>query len=189
MNKICTAGCVLVLWTASVGRVSSFAPNAVKQFPAGHSSGAAQTPPKHVRGAPLSPRPYRCSPRNVNLQATSLGQQLETFDPAVIRCPFFRRRATDTLEALVVVGTWLRARHKRIDLTFGLLPLSTRANSEDAHAYAVAVARKTHNLPLVSMAALLARDFADKQCQVTGHLSRQLFDEACIFDGPGMSLL
>ena len=186
MNKICTAGCLLVLWTSSVGRVSSFVPPKITKFSAGHQSGGAKTPPKLVPGAPLPPRLYRCSPRKVNLQSTSLGQQLETFDPAVIRCPFFRRRATDTLEALVVVGTWLRARHKRVDLTFGLLPLSTRANSDIAsNARTAAAARKVHNLPLNSLAALLARDFADKQCQVTGHLSRQLFDEACVFDGPG----
>jgi hypothetical protein len=180
MAKIC-AGSLLLLWTSSVGRVLGFAPPVIKAWSVRPTnSEAAQTP---ARRSPQAPTPRGCSPR-VLRRAAELGRQLEAFDPAEIRCPFFRRRATDTLEALVVVGTWLRARHKRVDLTFGLLPLSTRANSFNAHQRAAA-ARKAHNLPLGVVAALLARDFAEKKCQVTGRLSRQLFDEACVFDGPG----
>ena len=51
-----------------------------------------------------------------------LGQRLEEFDPAIIRCPFFRRRATDFLEGAVLCGRWLASRHKSLDLSFGLLP-------------------------------------------------------------------
>ena len=50
------------------------------------------------------------------------GQRLEEFDPAIIRCPFFRRRATDLLEGAVLCGRWLASRHKSLDLSFGLLP-------------------------------------------------------------------
>lgn len=182
MAKIFAAGCLLILWTSLAGRVHGFAPPVIKAWSVRPNYEAAQTPARRSPRACTPPRAHRCSPR-VRRRAAELGRQLEAFDPAEIRCPFFRRRATDTLEALVVVGTWLRARHKRVDLTFGLLPLSTRAGL-NAHQRAAA-SRKAHNLPLGVVAALLARDFAERQCQVTGRLSRQLFDEACVFDGPG----
>jgi hypothetical protein len=65
-------------------------------------------------------------------------------------------------------------------LSFGLFPLHTlaEANSE------VSSAHKQRGLSLASLATLLSDDFSSRQCQVTGRLSRALFDEGCVFDGP-----
>lgn len=109
----------------------------------------------------------------------SLGRWLETFDPAAIRCPFFRRRAIDLLESAAQCGQWLAARHKSVDLTFGLLPLRTVAAGPKA-----AAAPKAVGLPAAALASQLAHDFSARQCQVTGRLSRELFEENCLFCGP-----
>mmetsp|Transcript_35645 Transcript_35645/g.72650 ORF Transcript_35645/g.72650 Transcript_35645/m.72650 type:complete len:334 (+) Transcript_35645:91-1092(+) len=122
-------------------------------------------------------------PLTLTRTASSLGNKLEQFDPSAIRCPFFRRRASDLLEAAVLCGRWLASRHKSIDLTFGLFPLTTLARPSEVKLIA-ANARKLRDLPLTSLAALLSDDFALRQCQVTGRLSREIFDESCIFDGP-----
>jgi len=121
-------------------------------------------------------------PRQATSVQPSLGQRLERFDPSDIRCPFFRRRATDSLEQLAVCGRWLASRHKSIDLTLGLLPLSTVAAG--AHARGVGAAEKARGLSLEALASRLADDFAVRHCQVTGRLSRDLYEEDCTFDGP-----
>ena len=107
-----------------------------------------------------------------------LRDTLERFDPATIRCPFFRRRASDLLEAAVLVGRWLASRHKSLDLSLGLLPLSTVAGQPSrAHGKALGA---SHD----ELLAALFRDFHDSQCQVTGRISRRHFSETCVFDGP-----
>ena len=129
----------------------------------------------------------------------ALGQRLEEFDPAIIKCPFFRRRATDFLEGAVLCGRWLASRHKSLDLSFGLLPLrqpfvdgiASRDifNDEEpqqkglvgSHSFG---GRKVLRASRSIVLSVLAEDFAERQCQVTGRLSRQYFSENCEFDGP-----
>jgi hypothetical protein len=71
-----------------------------------------------------------------------------------------------------------------LDLSFGLLPQRQSFVGAEAAASGdfsqVKVLRATRERVL----AQLAEDFATRQCQVTGRLSREWYAEACRFDGP-----
>lgn len=93
-----------------------------------------------------------------------------------IKCPFFRRRAFDTIEALKRVFVFVLSRHKSIP--FFPSPV------------AKSPIRKTQNLPMVELAALVQKDWlgkrphAGKGYYVTGALTPEIYDEECLFDGP-----
>ena len=113
-----------------------------------------------------------------------LGQRLEEFDPAIIRCPFFRRRATDFLEGAVLCGRWLASRHKSLDLSFGLLPQRQSFVGCDSTTSGSFAQAKVQDVTCEQVLAQLAEDFVTRQCQVTGRLSRAWYAEDCRFDGP-----
>mmetsp|Transcript_41035 Transcript_41035/g.55923 ORF Transcript_41035/g.55923 Transcript_41035/m.55923 type:complete len:334 (-) Transcript_41035:258-1259(-) len=110
--------------------------------------------------------------------ARSPGQVLEQFDVSTIRCPFFRRRASDLIDSAALCGRWLASRHKSLDLSFGLLPLSTFASNHQRERV------KVVDATLDELMMRLSKDFSERQCQVTGRLSDAYFSEDCVFDGP-----
>lgn len=87
-----------------------------------------------------------------------------------IRCPFFKRRATDLLEAALAVGRFILARHK------SLLPLASRSKG----------APKITGQTAEAVLEIIRRDFEEKRYYITGHVTREIYDDACFFDAPGM---
>ena len=85
-----------------------------------------------------------------------------------IRCPFFKRRATDALEAALAVGRFILARHK------SLLSLAPRSKG----------GAKATGLAPEALLEVIRRDFEEKRYYVTGRLTREVYSDACFFDAP-----
>lgn len=94
-----------------------------------------------------------------------------------IKCPFFRRRAFDTIESLKRTLVWIVARHKSIPFF---------PNPRAAHPIV-----KSRGLPVSDIAAIIQADwsgrgskFFGKGYYITGKLTTEIYDEDCFFDGP-----
>lgn len=88
-----------------------------------------------------------------------------------LRCPFWRRRATDVLDAAAMVLRWAASRHASLRLP----------------ALSVGAARDVRFGPALPMHVRVERirgDFERKQYYVTGRVSRELYHPSCVFDGP-----
>ena len=85
-----------------------------------------------------------------------------------IRCPFFKRRATDVLEAALAVGRFILARHK------SLLSLAPRSKG----------GAKITGLTAEALLARIRSDFEDRSYYVTGKMTREIYSDACFFDAP-----
>mmetsp|Transcript_27102 Transcript_27102/g.37563 ORF Transcript_27102/g.37563 Transcript_27102/m.37563 type:complete len:313 (+) Transcript_27102:96-1034(+) len=84
-----------------------------------------------------------------------------------IRCPFWRRRAVDTLETVLAVARFILARHKRLDVQ----PVRTSGS-------------KTYGLAIADIKGILEEDFKERNYYVTGKLSRRIYADNCYFDSP-----
>ena len=98
-----------------------------------------------------------------------------------IPCPFFRRRAGDSIEAAIGVGDefarFMAARHKSIDL----LP----ADLLPAELLPPPPARpKARGLSIAAVMQAVRADFDDSQYYVTGRLTQSVYSDTCFFDGP-----
>lgn len=90
---------------------------------------------------------------------------------ASLKCPFWRRRFSDILDATRQILIWaLIARHKSLPLP--LPPPSSHANTS-----------KTPNLPVQERLRLIERDFRERQYYVTGKLTPAIYADDCTFDG------
>lgn len=94
-----------------------------------------------------------------------------------IRCPFFRRRAFDTIEALKRILLFIVARHKSTPF----FPSPDAAQP----------APKAGGLALADVAAAIHGDWVGqgpaslgKGYYITGRVTRAVYDEDCLFDGP-----
>ena len=76
-----------------------------------------------------------------------------------IRCPFFKRRATDVLEAALAVGRFILARHKSL--------LSFAPNSTGG--------AKMTGLSAAALLQVVRNDFEQKGYYVTGKLTREVY--------------
>ena len=85
-----------------------------------------------------------------------------------IRCPFFKRRATDLLEAALAVGRFILARHK------SLLSLAPRSKGGP----------KATGLSTEALLERIRSDFEERRYYITGKLSREIYNDACFFDAP-----
>ena len=104
-----------------------------------------------------------------------LGNVLDDLEHALdrsrgIKCPFFRRRAGDALEAAVAVAQFVGARHKSLEV-----PLMPPASASGA---------KTPGLALSAVQELVAADISEHRYYVTGRLSSAIYSDGCIFDSP-----
>lgn len=89
-----------------------------------------------------------------------------------IRCPFWRRRAAEMLEPLLVVARFIAARHKSLDLLPAeLLPVRPSG-------------LKVASLSLEAAMEAVRRDIEDRQYYVTGQLNSSIYSDTCFFDGP-----
>ncbi|KAI0566080.1 hypothetical protein FGB62_12g350 [Gracilaria domingensis] len=88
-----------------------------------------------------------------------------------VKCPFWRRRFSDTLDAVRQVLVWaLLTRHKSI------LPDALLTNTPSL--------TKTPQLSLQDRLHLIREDFEKRQYYITGRLSSQIYRDDCLFDGP-----
>lgn len=102
---------------------------------------------------------------------TALDTQLKR-----IKCPFWRRRFTDTTNTLSQIVRWaIRTRHKSLTLPTFLLPPLDKCNSHHA---------KLLELSISDRLNMIRDDFVKRQYYVTGRLSVPLYRDDCLFDGP-----
>ena len=82
-----------------------------------------------------------------------------------IRCPFFKRRATDLLEAALAVGRFILARHK------SLLLFAPRSKGGE----------KITGLSPEALLEVIRSDFEEKRYYVTGKLTREVYSDVSVF--------
>lgn len=115
-----------------------------------------------------------------NLVATKYEKNLDSlYEKSLkIKCPFFRRRAFDSIESLKRILYFLIARHKSIP--FFPIP---NVKAEDLV--------KTYELTIDELANIIYKDWMGsslisngKGYYITGRISKSIYDEQCYFDGP-----
>eukprot|EP00290_Baffinella_frigidus_P009938 CAMPEP_0180125348 /NCGR_PEP_ID=MMETSP0986-20121125/5141_1 /TAXON_ID=697907 /ORGANISM="non described non described, Strain CCMP2293" /LENGTH=228 /DNA_ID=CAMNT_0022064757 /DNA_START=49 /DNA_END=732 /DNA_ORIENTATION=- len=96
-----------------------------------------------------------------------------------IRCPFFRRRGTDMLEAALAVGRFVLARHKSLAMPLPYLEdvaaVGEGARCAEAGATAMAVE---------DVLKVIEADYTVRQYYVTGKLTKGIYAADCYFDAP-----
>ena len=112
---------------------------------------------------------------------STLGEWLER--SRGIRCPFWRTRATDAVDALLTCAEFVAARHKSI-LDRQWLPGSEASLFEPLSLPVPSMGAKTRHLPLEAVIDVVRRDFEHGQYYVSGKLSQAVYNDACFFDGP-----
>ena len=97
-----------------------------------------------------------------------------------IKCPFFRRRTTDSIEQLQAIATFFILRHKSTPLIDFILRASN-----------VSVEEKIKGVPIADVAALVCKDWGvvagsstGKGYYINGRLTKEIYREDCLFDGP-----
>jgi hypothetical protein len=93
-----------------------------------------------------------------------------------IKCPFFRRRAADALDALDMVLRFLIVRHKSLEF---LPPLGCRSTTVTFH--------KNKHLPITLIKEIIQKDWHEhnlKGYYITGKLNTTIYRDDCLFDGP-----
>jgi len=105
--------------------------------------------------------------------------RLETLyaDSIKIKCPFFRRRASDILEGIDMMARFLVIRHKSIlDLPLGCrIPSTTSVKPKNKH------------LSTEIIFSILSNDWkpsTHKGYYITGRLNQTIYRDDCFFDGP-----
>ena len=94
-----------------------------------------------------------------------------------IKCPFFRRRAADFLDAMDQVMRFLIIRHKSLDLLGP--PPGWRCEGKTCF--------KTKHLPIEDMEQIIRNDWKEdtnKGYYITGRLTTTIYRDDCLFDGP-----
>ena len=101
-----------------------------------------------------------------------------------IRCPFFRRRATDSVDSIASVVQFILARHKSLPLP--ILP----SNQPSLRTSGI----KILGLSVSLIANILLKDWkattdfnslsAGKGYYITGKLTHEIYRDDCFFDGP-----
>jgi len=95
-----------------------------------------------------------------------------------IKCPFFRRRASDFLDGADMIMRFLVVRHKSLDVLAP--PPSWRCSGSTC--------RKIRNMPVEDIVDVIRADWkhneGDKGYYITGKLNTTVYRDDCIFDGP-----
>jgi hypothetical protein len=93
-----------------------------------------------------------------------------------IKCPFFRRRASDILDAVDMVMRFVVIRHKSLDL-LGPPPAWGCQGKQCIKAY---------GLSIEETAAIIRKDWREdtkKSYYITGKLNTTIYRDDCFFDG------
>eukprot|EP00977_Amphora_coffeiformis_P001686 scaffold326_cov165-Amphora_coffeaeformis.AAC.3 len=109
-------------------------------------------------------------------EAKALGRIETWYRKALsIKCPFLRRRASDSLDSLEQVLRFIIIRHKSLDLP----PVGWRCEGD--------VCAKEKHLPTAVVVERIRADWKTsnhKGYYITGKLSTELYRDDCFFDGP-----
>lgn len=105
-------------------------------------------------------------------------------DSMKIKCPFFRRRATDSVDGMASVVRFILARHKSLPIP--MLPGSQQIS--------ISSTPKLYGLSVSAISNVIAKDWkcrssfssltAGKGYYITGKLTREIYRDDCFFDGP-----
>lgn len=105
-------------------------------------------------------------------------------DSMKIKCPFFRRRATDSVDGIASVVRFILARHKSLPIP--MLPGSQQVS--------ISSTPKLHGLSVNAISSIIAKDWkcrssfssltAGKGYYITGKLTKEIYRDDCFFDGP-----
>lgn len=117
-----------------------------------------------------------------------------------VRCPFFRRRFSDMIDALAMIGRFLIIRHKSLidpsSLDLSLLPQVPGCLPPTVQVDETCTGRGRQNqessklmyLTVEQVAALVGIDWEGKRkgkgYYITGKLNTFLYENDCLFDGP-----
>jgi hypothetical protein len=96
-----------------------------------------------------------------------------------IKCPFFRRRASDVLDSIEQILRFLIIRHKSLDVLVLGPPVGWRC--------AGVVCDKEKHVPTAEVMERIRQDWcphSHKGYYITGRLSTSLYRDDCFFDGP-----
>lgn len=92
-----------------------------------------------------------------------------------IKCPFWKRRATDSVDGLAMMVQFVLARHKS-------LPTLTLPGSQSM---AVPGQPKLQDLSMSQIASIIEADWkGGKGYYITGRLTKEIYRDDCFFDGP-----
>ena len=90
-----------------------------------------------------------------------------------LKCPFFRRRASDIVDGFATTWNFLCSRHKSLPL-YELPGCSAYENDV-----------KCMNLPLEELSRIIVQDWNHgKGYYITGLLTKEIYRNDCLFDGP-----
>ncbi|KAA8496541.1 hypothetical protein FVE85_0270 [Porphyridium purpureum] len=117
------------------------------------------------------------SKRARDFESDLVKQRLQNIELRIseVKCPFWKRRFTDTLETVQSVLAWISARHKKLLWFDEYLLAKNTAAGLDA---------KTINLCRAAAREIIRQDFEGRQYYITGNLSKALYCDDCLFDGP-----
>jgi hypothetical protein len=92
-----------------------------------------------------------------------------------IKCPFFRRRTGDVVDAMATTWNFFIARHKSLDIPFYELPGCSPVDNHHKLKFAA----------LEDIAELIIRDWnKGKGYYINGILTKEIYTNDCLFDGP-----
>ncbi|EOD35205.1 hypothetical protein EMIHUDRAFT_227763 [Emiliania huxleyi CCMP1516] len=120
------------------------------------------------------------SPRTVS-PGSSLGRLSQ--QSGEIRCPFWRTRAYDALEAALAVANFVAARHKSI-LDRQWLPGSDASLFAPLALPVRPMGEKTRGLSVEEVMAVVREDIEARGYYVTGRLTQAVYSDGCYFDAP-----
>lgn len=164
-----------IIAVAGLGAVSGFAPADTQRtrIMTGSRKRIQSLPPlqssipDQVRMAsPATPLEKWCMSHLEDLYSQSIA----------IKCPFFRRRAADAIDALDMILRFLIIRHKSLGV---LPPLGCRATSVTLH--------KNKHLSIHEIKDIIQKDWHEhngKGYYITGRLNTTIYRDDCFFDGP-----
>ena len=153
--------------------VAAFVP--APHMPATHHPSLA-TPPSPadvaaVRSAAAAPRMVAPGANDRFIEALRALNEAQLHSRS-IKCPFWRRRAAESLEPLLAIARFVAARHKSLDL---LPPELLPARPSGP---------KVVGLSLDAAMHAVRADVEQRQYYVTGQMNASVYSETCYFDGP-----
>ena len=142
---------------------------------AGAASAARVAAPELVLSSDSASSPRTVSP------GSSLGRLNQ--QSGEIRCPFWRTRAYDALEAALAVANFVAARHKSI-LDRQWLPGSDASLFAPLALPVRPMGEKTRGLSVEEVMAVVREDIEARGYYVTGRLTQAVYSDGCYFDAP-----
>lgn len=110
-----------------------------------------------------------------------------------IKCPFFKRRAADTVDSLSMIIQFLYIRHKSLTSLVPFQPPGCRAVGRHVQLAEDGSVYKTRGLTIKEISSVIEKDWTTpenvsamsmKGYYITGKLNSAIYRDDCMFDGP-----